>query len=825
MGSFSRSSFSFDRAMDLSSSLKESSRGKNRFLNSTSSHTNRTRGNETSIEKPCTVAAISEGRGVFKGTIGVAIMDVRRADIELNEFMDSAALTRLKVKLRIAEPFEVLVPESFHERSTNAILTEMIRSSLPNATVTNIHRRFFNHSRGAELVTLLANMEVSNCDSSVLKKQFCMESCAALIKYVEHIHNIAFASRTLQFVYHVSSWKNLELDSGHKGKKQEVSLLSVIDFTQTLGGARLLRSNLLQPSGDQDVIDQRLDAVEELSKNPHLLEKLRYIMGSTKDLDNFFGVLVGSPRDATVQSGDYNLTQLLRLKQVICVVDPLRNLMKNFKSALLKEKCELLCDERIDKVREVLLDKIQQDEAWSKKKNSLNIRHKKCYAIKEGISVNLDVARRAYEELLRDVKAQESELAESLPNQNVRLAFSAARGFHYVWICSNANSVSLPSGFINITRNRTSVTFSSRNLIRCNDRIDQSISEIMIATDAVVQEIIREVRPLVAILYHLMECIATTDMLCSFAVYSANTQTVRPRFGKNVIIKDGRHPLLDSTLGDGVVPNDTYLTEDSRVLIITGPNMAGKSTYLKQVCQLCLLAQSGCFVPAKVAVLPVFLRIFSRMGHNDDLSRNLSAFAVEMDEIAYMLQHSDSRSLLVIDELARSTSAEEGIGISCAIIEKLIKQKAFTIFATHFLDLAALETKYTCVENFHFPSNVAVIDGQEQFCSSRKLHRGSYTGPLYGFELVELTTFPQEVVDNARELAQRLHEEAVGKRTPDSDALARQVLLRSARRLREIVASKDVADPETLKRSLIDVQTYLRNSPAVAAMLKHREKV
>ncbi|VDL74017.1 unnamed protein product [Nippostrongylus brasiliensis] len=153
--------------------------------------------------------------------------------------------------------------------------------------------------------------------------------------------------------------------------------------------------------------------------------------------------------------------------------------MKNFKSALLKEKCELLCDERIDKVREVLLDKIQQDEAWSKKKNSLNIRHKKCYAIKEGISVNLDVARRAYEELLRDVKAQESELAESLPNQNVRLAFSAARGFHY--------------GFINITRNRTSVTFSSRNLIRCNDRIDQSISEIMIATDAVVQEIIREV--------------------------------------------------------------------------------------------------------------------------------------------------------------------------------------------------------------------------------------------------------------------------------------------------------------------------------------------
>ncbi|KAK6060187.1 hypothetical protein COOONC_02159 [Cooperia oncophora] len=183
-------------------------------------------------------------------------------------------------------------------------MIEMIRSSLPNATVTSVHRRFFNHQRGAELVAQLANAEISNCDSVVLQKQFCMQSCSALIKYVEHIQNIVFASKTLYFVYRdiekmcllggfsrssldrvpvfllkfpsepsiisdVGSWKNLEIDNNHP-KKERKSLLAIIDETQTSAGARLLRSNVLQPSGDQMVIEERLDAVEELVDNPHV---------------------------------------------------------------------------------------------------------------------------------------------------------------------------------------------------------------------------------------------------------------------------------------------------------------------------------------------------------------------------------------------------------------------------------------------------------------------------------------------------------------------------------------------------------------------------
>nr|CDJ95376.1 DNA mismatch repair protein MutS domain containing protein [Haemonchus contortus] len=370
----------------------------------------------------------------------------------------------------------------------------MIRSSLPNATVTSVHRRFFNHQRGAELVTQLANAEISNCDNVVLEKQFCMQSCSALIKYVEHIQNIVFASKTLHFVYRdieklclldAGSWKNLEIDNNHP-RKERKSLLAIVDETQTSAGARLLRSNLLQPSGDQVVIDGRLDAVEELTDNPHLVEKLRQVMGSTYDLGNLFNVFIESPREPTVQSADFTLTQLLRLKQMLFVVIPLRQLMKNFKSDLLKKKSELLADERIDRIKEILYDRFQDEAVFSSKKSSLNVRHRKCYAIKEGISVNLDVARRAYEELLRDIQTQG------------KPSYSASRGFHYVWVCGNPTTATLPSVFINITRNRSSITFSSRNLLRYNDRIEQSVSEVLIATDAVVQGAVKEVSFVVA---------------------------------------------------------------------------------------------------------------------------------------------------------------------------------------------------------------------------------------------------------------------------------------------------------------------------------------
>lgn len=197
-------------------------------------------------------------------------------------------------------------------------------------------------------------------------------------------------------------------------------------------------------------------------------------------------------------------------------------------------------------------------------------------------------------------------------------------------------------------------------------------------------------------LHHVIEILTHLDLLTALGTYSAITKCVRPSFDNEIIVRHGRHPILDSE-GE-VVPNDTYIVPNSRFIIITGPNMAGKSTYMKQICLLQILAQLGCFVSAEFASFAPMERIFSRVGHNDDITRNLSAFALEMSEVSIILSNANEKSLVVVDELARSTSTEEGIGICYAICEKLIQSKALVLFATHFLDLSLLELNFSAVQ-------------------------------------------------------------------------------------------------------------------------------
>uniref|UniRef100_A0A1I7XU16 DNA_MISMATCH_REPAIR_2 domain-containing protein n=1 Tax=Heterorhabditis bacteriophora TaxID=37862 RepID=A0A1I7XU16_HETBA len=459
--------------------------------------------------------------------------------------------------------------------------------------------RYFNNIRGAELVKQLANKEISNCDALILQKQLCMSCCAALLKYIEHIQNIVFSSGALRFTFKdvenmcmidLGSWKNLEIVDEFLSKDHR-SLMSIINKTLTPSGARLLRSNLLQPSTDKPLIEARLDAVEELIDDPHLLERLRKIIARVHELDHVLAMFIRTNSEVTVQSAEYNITQLLHLRRTLHIVEPLRQVLSNVKSQLLVNNKNHLNDSRLDELIEILDDRINSDVLSTNKKNSITIRNQKCYAVKI---------------------------------------------------------------FINEVRNRSSITFTSRSLIRYNDRIEQSVCEVLLAGDIVIQQIIENMRPHAAVLYYVMDAIANIDFLCSLAVYASTTQSVRPRFGTSVMLKGARHPLLDHSMPDRVVPNDTYLTPDSRFAIITGPNMAGKSTYLKQVSQLCLMAQMGSMVPAQIAVLPIFTRVFSRIGHNDCLAQNLSAFAVEMSEMAVILQYANERSLIVIDELARS---------------------------------------------------------------------------------------------------------------------------------------------------------------------------
>ncbi|PAV62041.1 hypothetical protein WR25_00557 [Diploscapter pachys] len=819
------------------------------------------------------LVAVAEGRDQSKGSFAVAVMHLRSLQVELCQFVDSAEFTRLKARIQVADPQEIILAESCNEKGSSTVLADALRTHFNQANLSLVHRRYFNAAQGVQLIEHLGNKEVSHLNSSVFEKDLCMSACAALLKFVEHIQNVCFYAHSVQINYcpiedccimDIGSWQSLELMEQSKNKP---SLLSLINFTLTSNGFRMLRSNVLQPCANEASIRQRREAVTNLVQDQHLFEKLHQLLSRMHDLDGLLTVYVQTPKETTVQTAENLIKQMLRLYQTLSMVQSLHNILKETEldSQLLKDKRESLADPRLTQIIDLLEEHIDPCVLKAAKKNSIALRNQKCYAIKNKISVKLDLARRTYEELLNDIRVQESELQENFSSKdNVRIAFSISRGFHFVWVCRDPLRAMLPPIFIREVRNRASITFTSRNMIRYNDRVEQAVAEVMIATNVIALDILEQIRPLVACLYRAMDAISTIDFVCSLAMYSVSTETVCPITGNQIVIQKGCHPLLNLKSPREVVANDTYLTADARFAIITGPNMTGKSTYLKQVCQLCILSQIGCFIPAEFAIipgskfvfyvsiiiasnsivnlyyrrqrnslnfvcklpysiiscdssfisfnsrilckqgnsfpLPVLRQIFSRIGHNDCLEKNQSAFAVEMTEMASILQYADEQSLVVIDELARSTSVEEGIGMSYAISESLLKRKCFVFLATHFLDLTSLGATHLAVENFHFEAAWKDEDNGDEDCA-HTLMKGPYKGPVYGFELADLSTFPAKLLDRAKEMAERLKQEGDKNRKTTNDIVRQRAILRTAHRLRELYISKKKGEMSSIRHS------------------------
>ncbi|MCP9265251.1 BMA-HIM-14 [Dirofilaria immitis] len=716
------------------------------------------------------LTTLVEGRGNARGEIGLASIDALCSELHLSQFIDSASYTRLRIQFQIQEPVEVIVPETFVEKasSMNAVL-ELIRSTYPEVEITMINRRYFNDLKGVELLKQLGSSESSNITAEICKK----------CKYHAKCRN----SRA-----HIS-----------KAKTSGRSLFSALNTCLTSGGVRLLRSSLLQPSADLSTIEARLDAVEELICNQPKFNRLRTIITGVSDIYRLITVCCYlENQKETVRIVEYRITEILNLQQTLHLIKPLQDALKNSKANLFRLCYNHLDDERFENIMDILDEKLNRT-CKIGERSALALRQKRCYAVREGMDQMIDMMRKAYEELLRDTHEKSNEDSSEIPE--AKLIYTANRGFHFSVPCSDpVAKIKLPSHFIDMVRNRASVSCTTRSLLRYNERIDEVVNEIMIRSNVIVVELLNQIRLLIPCLYHAIEAISMVDFIACLAAYAMKIPSVRPSFSPSMsmIIKQGRHPLLDLANED-FTPNDVvqlselvdynntllrtidfmkfqYLSPESRINIITGPNMAGKSTYLKQICLLHVLAQTGSFVPAEMALFPVLTRFFSRIGHNDDLTANLSAFAVEMSEMVPILQTADSLSLVLIDELACSTAYDEGLSICFAICEELLRK------------------------SFHFSANTKKIkqdDGSEveKFQCSHKLYTGPYNGPLYAFNLANLTAFPKEVLDEARTLAMSLREQRNLHVDMDNEACQRRAIIRFGCKLRSMLPV--LARPDT----------------------------
>ncbi len=533
-----------------------------------------------------------------------------------------------------------------------------------------------------------------------------------------------------------SSRRNLELVETLREKQKRGSLLWVLDKTRTAMGARTLRSFVEQPLIEKAEIEERYDAIDEMNGNAITREEIREYLNPVYDLERLITRVTyqtANPRD------------LLSFKNSIHMLPPIKTLMSDFHSPLLVRLYEEL--DTLDELYELIDQAICEEPPITVHEGGI---------LKEGYFEEVDRLRRAKTDGKNWLAQLEAKEREKTGIRNLKIKYNKVFGYYLEVTNSFKNLV--PDYF---TRKQT--------LANAERYITPELKEledvILGAEDKLVNleyELFREVRQKVADevvrIQKTAKAVAKIDVFASLAAVAEQNDYCRPKLNEKGIldIKDGRHPVVEKMIQNEMfVANDTYLDNSGhRVSIITGPNMAGKSTYMRQTALIVLMAQIGSFVPARSAKIGIVDRIFTRVGASDDLASGQSTFMVEMSEVANILRNATANSLLILDEIGRGTSTFDGLSIAWAVVEHISNPKllgAKTLFATHYHELTELEGKLSGVNNYC----IAVKEKGDDIVFLRKIIKGG-ADKSYGIQVAKLAGVPDHVIERAKEIVEEL---------------------------------------------------------------------
>ena len=592
-------------------------------------------------------------------------------------------------------------------------------------------------------------------------------------QYIEHAENFYIMRKSLRIEYQVAEKSTLidpatadhiELLASLGAKKSKLSLFGVLNKCTTASGVRLLRSNLYQPPIDLEVIQERLCLVEELINDMGLFNSMRNILTRFPDLDPVLNLCVKRQETQTsIGQIEAKIDRMISLKQIL-------QLLPAFIEILSKSQ-SLICVKAVKRLKNhaknshLLLDMmylvLNESNTAGLKGPSSTVKFTRAMAVKSDVNGLLDLARRTFCDYVEQMNNDVSALAEA-HQAPMKLDYNNKKGFSITIPNQKNCSINLdklPEEFIKIVKTKTGVNFVTHEFAAKASLANDSIVEINKMNNAILNELLNEVREYIGFLYLLSDIISDLDMLVSFANVSMTEDYIKPEFGDSLVIRGGRHPILERICVD-VTSNDTKVDKLSRLQILTGPNMSGKSTYLRQVLLLTIMAQVGCFVPAQFATFRITDRIFSRVTNRDSIETNSSTFMVEMQETAFILSNMGKSSLVIIDELGRGTSVEEGTAICWAVAEALLRTSAFVFLATHFTQIPALSDLHPCVENSHFLASVE----ENQIVHTHQLVKGRAAEShevSYGLELASRSALPVKYVERAREISKRIQDSQV----------------------------------------------------------------
>jgi DNA mismatch repair protein MutS len=676
--------------------------------------------------------------------IGLAAADCSTGDFTLTE---CANLRKLLDELMKYEPSEILCNEAF------------LLSGINPDELKNSHRAAFQ--------TLDAHMYTEENAHTLLTRHFRIKSLAslgladfpqgtiaagALLQYLydtqknalEHFVHIAPYASEGYMLLDGSSRRNLELTETLREKQKKGSLLWVLDKTQTAMGARMLRTYLEQPLVDAPAIEERLDGVEAMSADSVSRDEIREYLHAIYDLERLLS------RIAYKSAGPRDLTALRCSLQML---PSIKNVLQDFTALPLRK-----IDDHIDALEDIsdLIGKAIMDEPpLSMKEGGL---------VKDGYDETVDHLRLAKHDGKQWLAQLEETDRERTGIKNLKIKFNKVFGYYFEITNSYLNLV--PDDYIRKQTLANAERYTTPQLKELEDTILNAEDKLINLEYEIFCTIRDTVSAALDRIQTTAKAIARLDVFASLSLVAERNHYVRPILNKKGIIdiKDGRHPVVEQmTTHDLFIPNDTYLDKNKRsISIITGPNMAGKSTYMRQSALIVLMAQLGSFVPAKSANIGIVDRIFTRVGASDDLASGQSTFMVEMNEVANILRNATSDSLLILDEIGRGTSTFDGLSIAWAVVEHISNRKylgAKTLFATHYHELTELEDRISNVNNYC----IAVKESGDDIVFLRKIIKGG-ADKSYGIQVAKLAGIPDMVIDRAKEIVEQLADNDILKR-------------------------------------------------------------
>ena len=667
---------------------------------------------------------------------GCAIADITTGDCFLTE-VDKPQ--KLLDEINKFVPAEIICNDAFF---MSGVDTEDLKSRL-NICIFPLDAWYFDDALCKRTlqehfhVSSMEGLGIQDYDSGVIASGalflYLQETQKSALSHMASIHPYTAEKYML---IDSSSRRNLELVETLREKNKRGSLLWVLDKTKTAMGARTLRGYVEQPLIDIDEINGRLEALEELNKSPMLRDEIREYLNPVYDLERLISRISyqsANPRDLVAFASSLEMLPFIR------------QILKDFHSPLLSKIYEDM--DPLEDIAALIKSAIVDEPPIAQKDGGI---------IREGYNADVDKYRRSRTDGKKWLAELEAREKERTGIKNLKIKFN--RVFGYSLEVTNSFKNQVPDNYVRKQTLSNAERYITQELKELEDLILGAEDRLYALEYELFCELRDKVGAEVVRIQRTAKAVAALDVFCSLALVAQRNNFVRPKINDNGVldIKNGRHPVVERMIeNDMFIANDTYLdNQKQRVSIITGPNMAGKSTYMRQTALIVLMAQIGSFVPAEKANIGIVDRIFTRVGASDDLASGQSTFMVEMTEVANILRNATAKSLLILDEIGRGTSTFDGLAIAWAVIEHISSTKlcgAKTLFATHYHELTELEGKLSGVNNYC----IAVKEKGDDIVFLRKIVKGG-ADKSYGIQVAKLAGVPDSVICRAKELVEEL---------------------------------------------------------------------